>query len=137
MQRELEAVKKCDYVVTLNEKDRELLLKSGVSCDKVGTIVPYFEKPKKINRTPNGKDIIFYGAMGRMENSISVKWFVEKVMPLIDDLDVRFLIIGSNPTSDVKELQSSKVVVTGFVDDIVPYFEKAICMVAPLQLGAG
>ena len=37
----------------------------------------------------------------------------------------------------MKKYQSERVIITGFVDSIVPYFESAICLVAPLVLGAG
>ena len=135
--REICAAQKCDYVLALNEKDRNLLLKNEVNKTRVGTLTPFFEKPKSIDRKPNRKDIIFYGAMGRAENAISAKWFVENVMPLISDLNVRFLIVGSNPPDEIKSLQSEDICVTGFVNDVVPYFETSMCMVAPLQLGAG
>ena len=135
--RELSAINKCDYAVTLNGKDYRLLLDNGISSSKIGVIAPFFEMPTAVNRKPNKKDILFYGAMGRRENSMSAKWFVEKVMPLLNDLDIRFIILGSNPTQEIQALKSERVIVTGFVENVQPYFETAMCMAAPLQLGAG
>lgn len=135
--REVTAAQICDYVVTLNEKDRKLLLGEGVAREKTGVIAPFFTKPTNIQRKPNGKDILFFGAMNRPENALSAVWFVEKVMPLLTDMDLRFVILGGNPSDEVKNLQSERVVVTGFVDDVQPYFESAVCMAAPLLLGAG
>lgn len=137
MKREIIAANKCDCVLTLNEKDKKLLVNEGIDNTKVQVIAPYFVKPQKVERNPNKKDILFYGAMGRPENAISAIWFVKNVLPLLQDFDVRFIILGSNPTKEIQELQSDRVVVTGFVDDVTPYFEKSMCMAAPLQLGAG
>ena len=89
------------------------------------------------NRSSKGKDILFFGAMSRPENSLSAIWFIENVMPLISDLDIRFVILGSNPTTELKNFQSERIIITGFVESIVPYFESAVCLVAPLVLGAG
>lgn len=135
--RECIAANKCDYIITLNEKDKKLLIDEGINKEKIRIIAPYFAKPNKIKRVPNTTDILFYGAMGRPENAISAIWFAKNVLPLLKEFDVKFIILGSNPTKEVKELQSDRIIVTGFVEDIEPYFESAMCMVAPLQLGAG
>lgn len=75
--------------------------------------------------------------MSRHENYLSALLFIDKVMPLLSELDIRFIILGSNPPQDPNERQNERIIVTGFVDSIVPYFEKCMCMVAPLILGAG
>lgn len=88
-------------------------------------------------RRPDNRDIIFFGAMSRPENYLSAIWFIKNVMPLMDDLDVRFVVVGSNPPEELRRFQSKRVVITGFVKDIIPYFETSMCFVAPLVLGAG
>lgn len=135
--RELESIKKCDYVVTHNNKDRRILLKNGIDGAKLGVIVPYFEKPEVVKRENIGNDIIFYGAMNRYENEISAIWFIENVMPRIMDLNVRYIIIGNKPSEKIKKYSSDKVIVTGFIEDIRPYFAQAKCLAAPIQAGAG
>jgi glycosyltransferase involved in cell wall biosynthesis len=49
------------------------------------------------------------------------------------------LIVGRNPTPEVKHLEKSVpgVTVTGFVDDIREYFDKSLIYVAPIKSGAG
>lgn len=135
--RELECINKCDFVVTHNNKDRCILLDNGIECEKVGVIAPYFEKPQSLVRNNIGNDIVFYGAMNRYENEISAIWFIENVMPRIDDLNVRYLVIGNKPSENIKKYASEKVVFTGFVQDVQPYFSKAKCLAAPIQAGAG
>lgn len=135
--RELDCIKKCDYVVTHNNKDKNILLDNGVENAKLGTIVPYFEKPKGVIREHVENDIVFYGAMNRYENEISVKWFIKNVMPKINDLDVKYIIVGNKPSEELKKYSSEKVILTGFVEDVQPYFAKAKCLAAPIQAGAG
>lgn len=90
-----------------------------------------------VPRNSNYKDILFFGAMARPENSLSAIWFIENVLPRLTDLDIRFVILGSNPPGELKKYQSDRVYITGFVDSITPYFSQSMCLVAPLVLGAG
>ena len=81
--------------------------------------------------------MLFYGAMARPENYKSAIWFIENVMPLLSDLDVRFVIVGARPDKSLLTYASDKVEITGFMDKVDPYFERCLCLVAPLVLGAG
>ena len=90
-----------------------------------------------LKRNSNNRDILFFGAMSRKENYLSAKWFVENVLPRLSDLDIRFVILGGNPPDFIKEYESQRVHITGFVDSIDSYFSDSLCFVAPLLLGAG
>ena len=136
-ERELDCIRKCDYVVTHNHKDRRILLDNGIENTKVGVIVPYFEKPEVVSRNNVGDDIIFYGAMNRRENEISAIWFIKNVMPRISDLNVRYIVIGNKPSQNMNKFASEKIIITGFVEDVRPYFASARCLAAPIQAGAG
>lgn len=74
--------------------------------------------------------------MSRPENYLSALWFINNVMPLLNDLNIRFIVLGSKPSDELKNIKSDKVIITGFVDNIEPYFESAMCLVAPLVLGS-
>jgi glycosyltransferase involved in cell wall biosynthesis len=134
---ELRSINKCDLVVTHNSKDKRLLLENGIEKDKVGVIVPYYEKFPIVKRNCNYRDIIFYGAMNREENYISVIWFIENVIPLLNDIEFRFIVIGNKPPKKLYNYQSDNILITGFVEDPTCYFENSVCLVAPLLLGAG
>lgn len=135
--RELAAIYQCDLVVTHNEKDRQLLIANSVPKEKLGVIAPYYDSFPSTKRTSQKGNIIYYGAMNRIENSSSALWFIENVMPRLKDEDVKFTIIGNKPPQELVNKRSEKIVITGFVDDPAPYFENAMCLVAPLLLGAG
>jgi glycosyltransferase involved in cell wall biosynthesis len=133
---ELYALRYCDVVMPHNPKDQKLLTDNGVSGEKIFVLTPYFYN-KPIVRQANHRDILFYGAMGRAENCEAVIWFLDRVMPEITDLDIRLIVLGANPQQSILERCSERVIVTGFVENVTPYFETCMCMVVPLQNGAG
>lgn len=133
---ELEALEYCDVIMPHNFKDARLLIDNGISKEKIFVLTPYF-CDMHIERTPKLRDILFYGAMGRNENCDAAIWFIDNVMPLLTDLDIRFVILGGNPQQRILNRKSDRIIVTGFVDDITPFFAASTCLVAPLLNGAG
>lgn len=86
------------------------------------------------------KVLVFTGAMDYYANIDGVVWFCHEIFPIIKNEfpDIFFYIVGSNPTKKVKELESIQgVKVTGFVDDIRPYYHYSDVFVAPLRIAAG
>lgn len=136
-QRELSAIEKCDLVVTHNDKDRKLLIANNVDSEKLDVIAPFYAPFQEIQQKDGARDIIFYGAMNRLENYSAALWFIDNVLPMIEDLDVRFVIVGNKPPKELVERQNEKIIVTGFVENVESYFSEALCLVAPLLYGAG
>ena len=134
---ELSNLSKCDLVLPHNKDNKAVLMREGILESKIIGLVPYFKNMTLVPRNSNYKDILFFGAMARPENSLSAIWFIENVLPRLTDLDIRFVILGSNPPGELKKYQSDRVYITGFVDSITPYFSQSMCLVAALVLGAG
>ena len=134
---ELSNLSKCDLVLPHNKDNKAVLMREGILESKIIGLVPNFKNMTLVPRNSNYKDILFFGAMARPENSLSAIWFIENVLPRLTDLDIRFVILGSNPPGELKKYQSDRVYITGFVDSITPYFSQSMCLVAPLVLGAG
>ncbi len=134
--RELGALKEANLIVVNNFKDADLLKKNGIEEKRIFTSTVYFENYSCVKRENIQKEILFYGAMHRMENHISAMWFIKNVLPKLSE-EYCFVVVGARPMKELLALQSERVRVMGFVDDIVPYFSRCYCMVAPLRLGAG
>jgi len=84
--------------------------------------------------------IVFTGVMDYWPNVEGVKWFVESVLPSVRAAvpAVRFVIVGSRPTPEVRRLESAQgVTVTGFVNDVREYVRQAAVCVAPLRIARG
>jgi len=84
---------------------------------------------------------LFTGVMDYKPNVDAVLWFVEHCWPTIRKFlpNSIFTVAGMHPTSEVSALSESDphIVVTGFVDDILPYFHAATVFVAPFRLARG
>lgn len=134
---ELAALKKCDIIFTLNYKDRNILLNDGISSSKIYYLSPWFQNFNYIHRQEQKKKeyVFFLGAMNRPENYISMIEFCKNVM--VDEKDLKLYIVGGNPDISLKAMESEKIVVTGFVDNVDIFYEDALAFVAPLLLGAG
>lgn len=85
--------------------------------------------------------LLFTGVMNYAPNNDAMLFFVRDVYPRIRERipDVTLTIAGRNPTVQLRDLaaQTPGVTMTGFVDDIRPYFNNATVYVSPLQSGAG
>lgn len=134
---ELKSIRESDKTICSNQKDAKLLLNEGISADKATNWIPYYQDLSGTEYLGSENNILFYGAMGRPENQISAIWFIEKVMPLLKDYPVRFLVIGGGAKAELKAFESDNIKILGYVEDLEPYFSKALCLAAPLQLGAG
>ena len=83
---------------------------------------------------------IFTGVMDYKPNIDSVLWFTENVWPRIKKKypESRFIIAGMNPVSGILALAKIKgIEVTGFVDDILPYYHQSDFFIAPLRVARG
>jgi glycosyltransferase involved in cell wall biosynthesis len=83
--------------------------------------------------------LIYPGRMDYAPNAEAVEIFCRQILPRIaQELPAaRFSIVGKNPPRAVRELDSERVVVTGYVEDVLPYWRKAAALVVPLSIGGG
>lgn len=136
MKQEQKYLKEAKLIILSNYKDYRLIRKDGI-VNKAWVWSPYYQSLIDLQYQGGTKDILFYGAMSRDENWKSAIWFIENVLNKIMDMNVRFIIVGNKPNKKLLKYSSKKVIVTGFVEDIRPYMQKSLCLVAPLVLGAG
>lgn len=89
---------------------------------------------------PQPAQFLFTGVMDYQPNIDAVLWFAEYVWPQVQARfpGAEFVIAGMNPVKSVKALaDDSSIIVTGFVDDIMPYYAAARIFVAPFRLARG
>ncbi len=84
-------------------------------------------------------DLIFTGNMGYPPNIDSAVYIVNEIMPLLWQKfpNVNLAIVGATPDARVKALQTNKVTVTGWVEDISDYYAASKIFIAPMQIGTG
>ncbi|MBL7681742.1 MAG: glycosyltransferase [Flavipsychrobacter sp.] len=83
--------------------------------------------------------LLFTGNMDYAPNVDAVQYFVQDVLPLIQQYhpQVQFIIAGQRPVKKVQDLASDSVKVTGFIKDLAAVYNQASVVVAPLRFGAG
>lgn len=133
---ELLSVNNSSLTIVLNEKDADILKNDGVKQSQLFTSIPFYHNYSNYQRKNPISNILYFGYMGREENHLSAVWFIENVLPLLDE-EIHFTIIGSEPREELLNLQNNRIHVLGYVENIAPYFQEGLCMVAPLVLGAG
>ncbi|MDR2868661.1 MAG: glycosyltransferase [Bacteroidales bacterium] len=85
-------------------------------------------------------DLIFTGNMSYPPNVIAAEYIVKQIVPQLQEQfpNLKTLICGANPASQVKALANEKgVFVTGWVDNISEYYAKSKIFIAPLTIGTG
>ena len=105
-------------------------------------ITPYGYREFVDDARPDGRaDVLFVAGFGHPPNVDAAKFLVEEIMPIVWQMrpDVRLMLVGSNPTAEVKALDSERVAVTGYVDDptLARLYRQSRVAVVPLRYGAG
>ncbi len=145
-------VNKFDRVLVTSEADRSSLLELARSL-RDSSHFPLVET--KVSLLSNGVDLeyfrmqnvpretmtlVFSGKMSYHANVASAKFLLEQVMPLVwrQRPDVKVQIVGKDPPASIRALgRDRRVRVTGFVDDLRFYLQRATAAVIPLVYGAG
>ncbi len=134
---------KCDQVLTVTEEDRKIL-QSLSSDDCSIEVIPICIDPSAIpmvERTPGTKRILHVGTMFWPPNIDGVLWFSKEVYPLIrrEVPEAAFYIVGARPPRAMKRLGrvDPGIVVTGYVEDLLPHWRDCAVFVVPLRAGGG
>lgn len=131
--------KKFDHHTIISEQDRDLLnipAKHDILIIPNGVDTDFFSPETDSEPT---FQLAFVGNMGYHPNVMAVKYLVNKILPLVNKStpDVKILIAGARPTSEVKNLQSEQIEITGWIEDIRDAYDNARIFVAPIFLGSG
>jgi GT2 family glycosyltransferase len=135
---ELETIRLSDCTITHSTVEAEILAAElpdapvtvwPLMVDLAGTNVP-FEKRR---------DICFLGGYRHPPNVDAVFYFLREVLPLIWAVrpEIRFIIAGANPTLDLLDLASDRVIITGMIENLADVFDATRVFVCPLRVGAG
>jgi glycosyltransferase involved in cell wall biosynthesis len=88
---------------------------------------------------PEPSTLLFFGALNYFPNVDAVTFFASDVMPLLERThpSLKLVVVGSLPPPSIQRLAAANVTVTGAVDDVRPYLERARAVVVPLRVGGG
>jgi sugar transferase (PEP-CTERM/EpsH1 system associated) len=144
MQRfEREASQRFDWVVAVSREDREMISDEykieNVSDVPTGVDTEYFRP--RANESVEAGTLVFTGSMDWLPNEDAIRYFTAEILPLIRRKvpHVKLVVVGRNPFQSLIELSKSdaSIVVTGRVEDVRPYMERASAYVVPIRIGGG
>lgn len=133
-------IKRADHLLFASMRDREAVLPDRRKPSTVmpcGVDLAYWQRTA---RTLGRRAIVFTGAMNYQPNIDAALFLIEEIFPHVQQAhpDAELLIVGHSPTPAlVAAGKRPGVTVTGFVDDVRPYLERAAVFAAPLRFGAG
>jgi polysaccharide biosynthesis protein PslH len=124
-------------------RERDVLagyVRSPIAVIPNGVDLEYFQPGSTSGRGYIPSRVIFTGNMSYRPNVEAVRHFATMIFPRVlrEIPDAQFHIVGMDPTPAVRRLaDGNRIIVTGRVDDIRPYFDSAAVAVAPLRVARG
>ncbi len=87
----------------------------------------------------NSPSVVFPGNMSHPPNVDAAKFLINEVAPFVwqHREDVAFVLAGCNPSECVRKLADTRVIVTGFVNDLRPLLWSADIVAIPMRIGTG
>ena len=140
---EREACRRFNAVIAVSAEDRDQMRKEyGVEAVfevPTGVDIDFFRPSGKENVDPH--NVVFTGSMDWLPNEDAIRYYTEQILPIVRRAipDATLTVVGRNPYPSLLELsrRDAAVVVTGRVDDVRPYMERAAAYVVPLRIGGG
>lgn len=124
-------------------REREILaayVSSPIAVIPNGVDLEYFQPARAAGPGYIPGRILFTGNMSYRPNVEAARHFVTEILPGIrqEIPDAHLYIVGMDPSAAVRRLaDGERVVVTGRVEDVRPYFDAAAVAVAPLRVARG
>jgi sugar transferase (PEP-CTERM/EpsH1 system associated) len=140
---ERNACRRFDLVVAVSAADEEQMRTefglTEAAAVPTGVDVDYF-RPRS-STAPEKHNIVFTGSMDWLPNEDAMQFFIRDVVPLIKESipDLTLTIVGRNPYPSLLDLaeRDRSIIVTGRVDDVRPYLERAAAYIVPIRIGGG
>jgi polysaccharide biosynthesis protein PslH len=137
---ETAALRRVDAVVCYTDRDRQALraIAPGVPIVTIPLCVDVPRRPLD-PRGASPPEILFVGGFGHLPNVDAAVGLSTRVFPGIRRQfpEAILNLVGDKPPPSIRRLAGEGVIVTGRVDDVAPYLDRAAVVVAPLRLGGG
>ena len=137
-QLELSTYRQADFIIAVTEDDG-LLLKKDATNIKIGLLPNIHHIPEFIPVPPPYTKLLFVGSFKHEPNVDAILYFCNEIFPLLLEMNSNFTleVIGPNPPESVQALQSDKIFIRGFIENLDECYRKAHISIAPLRFGAG
>ncbi len=135
---ECEHINDFDGVIPITDKDAEILRQMG--CRKPIVAIPFGVQPADVDNVEVEPDSLYHlGSMDWMPNLEGVRWFLDKVWPLVHERmpQLTFYLAGRKMPEELLNLSLEGVRVVGEVPDAMAFMASKQINVVPLLSGSG
>ena len=140
---EQEMCRRFDCVIAVSAEDREQMKREyhaeAVFDVPTGVDTEFFRPSGAIDTSAH--NIVFTGSMDWLPNEDGIRYFMREIMPRIKNNvpGATLTVVGRNPPPALVEMtnEDSSIIITGRVDDVRPYIERAAAYIVPLRIGGG
>jgi glycosyltransferase involved in cell wall biosynthesis len=136
---EISLIKKFDKIITLTERDKEIL-SLDIPSEKIyaspATISQ--EKTKEGPYIPFKNKLVFIGSSIHLPNTDGLEWFLDQVLPMVEKQisDIRLEIIGRWDKHFIKKYHRKNINFLGYIKDLNTAFSSSI-LIVPIRIGSG
>jgi glycosyltransferase involved in cell wall biosynthesis len=141
LRNEIDLARAADAVIAVNENEASIFKAAGQhNVHMVGHALE--PAPTEADFTDR-QDFLFVGSLEGdwTPNTDSIFWFIEKVMPRLDQLlDRPYRLCVAGPLGDaqrLRELLNPRIVLLGRVPDLTEHYRQARVFIAPTRFAAG
>ncbi|MFI5071589.1 MAG: glycosyltransferase family 4 protein, partial [Terriglobales bacterium] len=134
-------VRKFPLTIAVSDHDRDLM--QPWTRNSFITVVPTGVDVKQYQPTSDHRNtapiVMFVGAMDWEPNIDAVEFFAGDIWNSVVAAvpGARFCIVGRNPDRRVRKLASNSIEITGRVESVADYLQRAAVVIVPLRIGGG
>ncbi len=135
-------LRRYDQILAISEGDRRLLtLRCRPTPILLLPLAPALSADAPSHpAVPTGPNVLFVGAMYRGPNIEAVDWFLSQVWPRVaaEVPEARFYAVGYAPPPQIlARADGERVFITGYADDLTPWYQAATVFVSPVRVAGG
>lgn len=139
---EAAACRMADLTLTVSEDDAAMFgqLEPNGRYRVVPNAIDPAVYPQRVG-WPDRPALLFAGTLDYRPNADAVRWLLDRIMPLVwqEIPEARVLVVGRGPSADLvaRGQHDPRIVVTGPVESVDPYWLRASLYVLPMRGGGG
>lgn len=129
-----------DACLTLSTNDWRQL---DAEAQRKGYVIPHgidTEVLRPLVESPASRELLMVGNMSYLANEDALRFFAKRIFASIraEMPGVHVTVVGRNPPRGIADgLAPESFTITGGVDSVAPYYQRAALLVVPLRAGSG
>ena len=125
-----------DHIFAISDAETAYLKKKGWSASTQPLVYPLKKAPRKKEKI---YDLLFIGYLDWPPNEVAIRWFVEKILPLINQQlpEIKFHVVGNENLKLADLKKNTRVIFHGHQKSLDKFLSQSKVFVLPFQTGAG